>query len=105
MKKTLKIFLLALILVYLLLFFSYKNGYYKDINHEKKILTDEKIKEYEEDLINGVDVTQKEYVVVEPNYENNYTKGFLKLSKTIEQGLDKVIKYFFMKISKMVDEE
>ena len=67
-------------------------------------MTDEKIKEYEEDLKNGVDVTKKEYVVVEPSYDNTYTRTFLKLSKTIEKSFDKTIKYLFRKISKMVDE-
>ena len=104
MKKILKIFFLLIILLYLLLFFSYKNGYYKDLNKEKKILTDEKIKEYEEDLANGIDVTKKEYVVISPSYDNTYTRTFLKLSKTIETGFDKTIKYLFRKISRMVDE-
>ncbi len=104
MKKYLKIGFLLIVLLYLLLFFSYKNGYYKDLNEEKKILTDEKIKEYEEDLKNGIDVTKKEYVVVEPSYDNAYTRTFLKLSKTIESSFDKTIKYLFRKISKIVDD-
>ena len=104
MKKGLKVFFIIIVLLYLLLFFSYKNGYYRDLNKEKKILTDEKIKEYEEDLKNGVDVTKKEYVVVEPSYDNSYTRACLKLSKAIENGFDKTIKYLFKKLSKFVDE-
>lgn len=103
MKKGIKIAFIIIVLLYLLLYFSYKNGYYKDLNQEKKILTEEKIKEYEEDLKNGIDVTQKEYVVVTPNYDNNLTRSFLKISKTIESGFDKTIKYIFKKLNKMVD--
>lgn len=104
MKKGIKIVFLSVVLIYLILYFSYKNGYYRDINEERKILTEEKIKEYEEDLANGVDVTQKEYVVIAPSYDNNLTRVFLKLSKTIENGVDKTIKYVFKKLNKMVDE-
>lgn len=104
MKKWLKISFIVIILLYLLLFFSYKNGYYKELNKEKKILTEEKIKEYEEDLKNGVDVTQKDYIVETPSYDNAYTRAFLKLSKSIESGFDKTIKYLFRKLSKFVDE-
>jgi len=104
MKKGIKIVFIGIVALYLLLYFSYKNGYYRDINNEKKILTEEKIKEYEEDLKNGVDVTKKEYVVVAPSYDNNLTRGFLKISKTIESGFDKTIKYIFKKLNKMDDE-
>ena len=104
MKKTFKIIFLIVILLYLLLYFSYKNGYYKDLNKEKKILTEEKIKEYEEDLKNGVDVSQKDYIVVTPSYDNTYTRAFLRLSKTIEKGFDKTIKYLFKKLSRFVED-
>lgn len=105
MKKGFKIGLIIIIFLYLILFFSYKNGYYRNINEEKRVLTDEKIKEYEEDLANGIDVTQKEYIVVTPSYDNKITRGFLKISNIVEQSLDRVIKYVFKKINKMVDEK
>ena len=104
MKKGIKIVFIVVIALYLLLYFSYKNGYYKDINSEKKILTEEKIKEYEEDLKNGVDVSQKEYVVLAPSYDNNLTRSLLKISKAIESGIDKTIKYIFKKLNNMVDD-
>ena len=104
MKKGLKYVFILIVLLYLLLFFSYKNGYYEDINKEKKILTDEKIKEYEEDLANGVDVSKKEYVVITPSYDNAYTKVILKISKNIEKGFDKVIKFLFKKVGNVIDE-
>lgn len=92
------------IIVYLMLYLSYKNGYSERKNEEKRILTELKIKEYEEDLANGVDVTNKEYVVVRPTYDNTYTRASLKLSASIEKIIDKSIKYLFRKLSRMVDE-
>ncbi len=104
MKKGIKVFLIMIILLYLGLYFTYKNGYYEQRNQERKVLTEEMIQEYEEDLKNGVDVTNKEYVVVRPNYGNIYTNETLKISKKIEKGFDQIIKYFFNKLSKSINE-
>ena len=104
MKNGFKIFLIVLIIIYIILFISYKSGYYIDKNKEKMILTEEKIKEYEEDLKNGVDVTNKDYIVITDNYDNKYTRVSLMISKKIEHGVSSVIKYFFSKISDSINE-
>lgn len=104
MKRVLKVLLIIVILCFFGLYFSYKNGYYEKINEDKKILTEEMIKQYEEDLKNGVDTSKKQYVIISPKYDNSYTRFFLNLSKTIENGFDKTIKFFFRKISQYVDE-
>ena len=104
MKQGLKIFLILLIVFYLVLYFSYRNGYYIDKNKEKSILTEEKIKEYEEDLKNGVDVSKKDYVVIADTYDNTYTRLSLSVSKKIETAFDKIIKYIFRKVSNSINE-
>ena len=104
MKKILKIILLVIIIVYIFLYISYKNGYYIKRNEENTILTEEKIKEYENDLKNGVDVSKKNYIVVHENYSNNYSRTFLKVSEKIEKSFDKTIKFIFRRISKTINE-
>ncbi len=104
MKQLIKILFIIILLFYLVLYFSYRNGYYLDKNKEKALLTDEKIKEYEEDLKTGVDVSKKDYVVIENSYDNSYTRFSLSISRRIEKGLDRVIKYFFKKVSKTINE-
>ena len=90
--------------MFLGLFFAYQNGLGERWNNERKILTEEMIKEYEEDLKKGVDVTKKEYVVVKPTYSNVYSSSILIISKKIEEGINNVIKYFFRKISDSINE-
>ena len=102
--KIIKIVFVLLLFCFLVLFLSYQNGYYRNINKEKMLLTDEKIKEYEEDLKNGVDVSQKDYIVNSPTYDNVYTRKILSISNIIEDGLNSTIKYFFKKIGSIVDE-
>ena len=104
MNKTFKILLIVFIIIFFILYLSYKNGYYIDKNKEKMILTEEMIKEYEEDLKNGVDVSKKDYVVITDSYDNDYTRLSLKISKKIENGFNKIIKYFFGKISNTINE-
>ena len=104
MKKGFKIVLTILIILFLVLYFSYQNGYYIDKNKEKSLLTEEKIKEYEEDLKNGIDVSKKDYVVIMDTYDNTYTRLSLSISKKIEKGFDKIIKYFFKEINNSINE-
>ena len=102
--KTFKIIMIVLVLAFLLLFLSYENGYYRSLNKEKMLLTDEKIKEYEEDLKNGVDVSSKSYVVTPQEYDSPYTREILNISSIIEKGLSNMIKYIFQKVGNIVDE-
>ena len=90
--------------MFLGLYFAYQNGLGERWNNERKILTEEKIKEYENDLKNGIDVTKKEYVVVKPTYSNVYSSNILKVSRKIEEGINRVIKYFFQKVSDSINE-
>ncbi len=93
-----------MILSYFALYFSYQNGYYEIKNNERRILTDQMILEYENDLANGVDVTNKEYTVIREDYSNKYTQSLLKISRKIENGIDGIIKYIFRKISDSINE-
>lgn len=101
--KIFKTIVFILIILFLILFFSYRNGYYIDKNKEKSILTEEMIKEYEDDLKNGVDVSKKNYVVITNSYDNSYTRASLKISNKIEKALDKVIKYLFNQVGKEIN--
>lgn len=104
MKNIVKGLILVLVVVYIFLYFSYRNGYYIKRNEETSILTEEKIQEYEEDLKNGVDVSSKNYIVTKNNYDNAYTRIMLKISQKVENGFDKVIKFIFRQISNTINE-
>lgn len=104
MKKAIKGLLILLITGYIILYFSYRNGYYIKKNEENTILTEEKIKEYENDLKNGVDVSSKSYVVIGNSYDNTYSRIMLRISNKIEKGIDKTIKFIFRRISKTINE-
>ena len=104
MKKAFKIGLIIIIVIYIGLYISYKNGYYVKQNKENMLLTEEKIKEYENDLKNGVDVSKKNYLDIKDNYDNSYTRLSLKISNYIESIIDHAMKYIFKKIGNAINE-
>ena len=60
------------------------------------MLTEEQIKEYEEDIAAGKDVTIKDYLNKDKvNYENNISKLGLDLSYLIENIFNKGMNSFF----------
>lgn len=104
MNKIIKLGVIGLVVVFLLLFVSYENGYYERLNQEKTLMTEEMIMKYEEDLKNGVDVSENDYTIQKNDYENVYTKTSLKVSSKVENALDSIIKFFFKKVNEAVGE-
>ena len=67
------------------------------------MLTDEQIKEYEEDIAAGKDVTIKDYLTKDKvNYENNISKLGLDLSYLIENIFNKGMNSFFDMLNEAV---
>ena len=90
MKKILKLLALLLFVFFLSLYLSkYTNTYYEN----KKVLTDEAIKEYEKDLKTGQPINSKNYLKEEKNYNNKASRIGLKTSNLIEKGFNSILKY------------
>lgn len=104
MKKMVKYGFIGLVVLYLILYVSYENGYYERLNAEKTLMTEEMIMKYEEDLANGVDVTKESYVIENNDYTNVYTRTSLDISKKFEKVIDSTIKFLFRKLNDMVEE-
>ena len=103
MKKIVKPIILIMIFLFLGLYFFYNNGYEESIIKKEQRLVEEKIKEYEDDLKNGINVTEKDYSIEKPNYSNDYTNINLKIGEAIENILSNSIKFVFRKMNDMVN--
>lgn len=75
-KKLFRIFILFLFLSFLVIYFAQANGYYETVNNEKKVLTDEKIKEFEEDVASGKKIDVDSYFVSEKKDYGNKVSNF-----------------------------
>ena len=90
---------------FLVIYFSELTGYYEYQNHQKKDLTEEQIKKFEEDIKSGKEVDINEYIIVDTRkYDNKLSKLASKLSDGISDIVNNGVEYTFKYISKLVDE-
>lgn len=98
MTKTNLARLIVLILVFLffVLYFMQASGYNEYARNRENMLTEEQIKEYEEDIEAGKDVTIKDYLNKDKvNYDNKVSELGLDLSELIGDIFNKGMNTFF----------
>ena len=84
-------FILILFIIYFALYIMDNLGYY-NIASKNKIITEEKMKEFETDVKNGKSIDIKEYVRDETNYKNTYSNIGYQSSFFIDTTLNKGLK-------------
>ncbi|MEE0699764.1 MAG: hypothetical protein U0M66_04180 [Bacilli bacterium] len=105
-KKIFQGFIWLLFFSFLVLYFSQANGYYEDLNNKKTTLTEEKIKQFEEDVRNGKEIRVENYVVnMKKDYGNVVSNFGLFTSQTISKYFKKGLTSVFGGIDKMVNEK
>ena len=79
------------------------SGYNEYTRNRENMLTEEQIKEYEEDIEAGKDVTIKDYLNKDKvNYENKVSELGLDLSRLIEDIFNKGMNTFFEMLNEAV---
>ncbi len=105
MNKLLQFFLIAVVIIFLVMVFTSSSGYYEYELNKKSTLTQEAIKQFEEDVKNGKEIDIKDYYVVENNdYSNDFTKAGVNLSNKIENLLKGCFQFIFKSIGNIVEE-
>lgn len=104
MKNTfIKIIVLSLVVFFLVLVFAEKSGYLKTKEEKTKVLTEEQIELFENDIAQGKSVDINDYVVDNnKDYTNEVSNNFYKVSLKLEKGVDGIIKFIFKGASKAV---
>ena len=80
------------------IYISEATGYYEFEQHNKKVLTEEKIKQFESDIANGKNIDINNYVIEDKtNYESKISKIGEKMSDEVEDivvgGLNATFKF------------
>lgn len=83
--------LIVLFIIYISLYIMDNLGYY-NINTKNKVLTEEAIKEFENDVKNGKSIDIKNYVGDNTNYKNFYSNLGYNLSVGVDNVLNKGLK-------------
>lgn len=106
MKNKIFMFLgLTFFVFFVILLLAESQGYYKNRNEKAKTLTEEQIKQFENDISEGKDIDIKKYVLYEDkDYSNNVTNNIYKVSLKLEGVVDDVIKMVFNGASTMVND-
>ena len=109
MKKKNKIFkyiFYMLLFSYSVIYFSEVTGYYEYQNHQKKAMTEEQIRKFEEDVKNGKEVDLNDYIAVETkSYKTNLSKITSKLSDGISYIVQGGVNQTFKFLSKIMEED
>ena len=104
-KKIFHLFIWFLFLSFLVLYFAQAGGYYEDLNNKKASLTEEKIREFEEDVKNGKEIKVENYVVnLKKDYSNKISGFGLFTSETFAKYFKLGMNGIFGGIDKMVNE-
>jgi len=97
-KQIPKIVIIITFIIFLFFYFFGNNIYQGELT-EKKDLTIEQIKKFENDVKNGVEIDINDYVVKEKNYNNDVTRLNDNISNFIELGFKKLFKYLLKGIN------
>ena len=106
--KNIKIFrsiLVTLFLIFLALYFSSNAGLIDYQAKHQTVMTEESIKQFEDDVRNGNDIDVKKYVKKnDKEYDNFLSRETLKLSNSIGKGVEGILKFVFKKFEKVIDD-
>ncbi len=94
----------VLFVVFLIIYCGGFNTYYESKLHEKRLFTEEKIKQFENDVASGLDVRIESYLDdQQKNYHNKLSDVGYFLSNLIGNGFKKGVEKAFHMISKFIE--
>ena len=98
-----RLIILILVFLFFVLYFMQASGYNEYARNKENMLTEEQIKEYEEDIAAGKDVTIKYYLNKDKvNYDNKVSELGLDLSELIGDIFNKGMNTFFEMLNEAV---
>ena len=104
--KIFRSILVFLFVIFIALYISQSTGYYEYEQYKKVALTNEQIKQFENDVKEGKNVDVKDYVSeTKKEYGNKVSNAGLRISKEIEKHVTKFINGIFESLSKVVNDK
>lgn len=104
-KKIIKIIIIIVLIVFISSYMISESGYYEYTMQQRTIITNEKIKEFEEDIKNNQEIDLKDYYKPEEiDYSNKFTTLVYNISDNSNKLARKAIKYLFKKLGSLVED-
>ncbi len=96
LKKIFRFLFLTLFVTFMAIYVSKSAGYIEYENRKQVALTAKQIEKFEADVAAGKNVNLTKYLKKnERNYQNKISNIGLKVSETMEKGVNKVVKVSF----------
>jgi len=103
-KNIFRIIGLTLVFLFIGLYFASNAGYIDYQSRNKTILTEEQIKQFENDVKENKAIDIKNYITSkEDEYDNNISRMSLKLSHTISETFENILNFVFGKLENVMD--
>lgn len=104
-KMLVKIILLLVVIAFVFAYLVASSGYYEYQMQQRTILTNEEIREFEEDIKNNNYIDVKDYHQKDDvDYTNKLTNLVYSISEGSSNLTRKVVKKLFRKLGSMIDE-
>lgn len=104
-KSIIKLIILLIIIIYISSYLIASSGYYEYTMQQRTIITNERIKEFEEDIKNNENIDIKDYLKKEEfDYSNKITNLVYNISENSNKITRKTIKYLFKKLGSLVED-
>lgn len=104
-KSMIKLLLMVVMVIFISAYYVSNSGYYEYTVHENVVLTNEKIKEFEQDVKENKEIDLVEYLDNDSgNYSNKFTNLIYSFSDSGNKSARKLMKRIFKKISEAVEE-
>lgn len=102
-KKIFNTCIFCLFVLFVSLFIASNAGYYEYQNKEQVKFTEEKMKEFEEDLKKGKKVDIKDYLTnTDKNYDNKVTELGTSMSDFVNNGIISGLEKTFKLVEKLI---
>ena len=104
-KKIIKLIITFTLIIFISSYIISESGYYEYTMQQRTVITNDKIKEFENDIKNNENIDLKEYLNKEENnYSNKFTTLVYNISDNSNKLARKAIKYLFKKLSSLIEE-
>lgn len=104
-KSIIKLLSILIIIAFISSYIIASSGYYEYTMQERTIITNEKIKEFEQDIKDNKEIDLKEYMSQEEiDYSNKFTTLVYNISDNSNKLAKKLIKALFKKLSYLVED-
>lgn len=104
-KSIIKLIFLIIIIAFISSYLVALTGYYEYTMQQRTIITNEKIKEFEQDVKDNKNIDLKDYYSKEElDYSNKFTTLVYKISEGSNELARKTIKYIFRKLGSLIED-